>query len=363
MIAGGAFLAGLTFWGKQTAGIYLVLAAITCLVLPAAPNQGRAWRLRWFAIGALASVAFILVFVASVGSLRGMWLWYFRYNLEYYRFHGIRKKVDILAETLGRDGYVNAAIVLASGLAAIGARALPLRALAFAIAPALEVASAVAQLRGWRYHYIPADFCTATFFLLALSYAWGVEGSDERRAGLPRIAAVGGFAFVAWWSMTNLTDSGWMKEGESHETDRSALDPMDAGKIIEEHTYPGDRVYHFGDDPAVLFFAKRRQATPYEVAWMLDLMRHVPLDGDLKITDAQKAQVLALQDQFEKDDCARVLHDPPPAFAFHDNATNYSGSVADVVYGYCPDLRPIIEKRYHHMTSGPYQLYFRDDRP
>jgi hypothetical protein len=267
------------------------------------------------------------------------------------------------ASRYGHDAFVNAGIVLASGLAAIGVRALPRRALAFAIAPALEATSAVAQLRGWRYHYIPTDFCTGVFFLLALANVWGVDETNAKRVGAARVAAVGGFAFVAWWLMTGLTNSVWMKDSESHENDRSALDPMDAGKVIEEHTYSGDRVYHFGDDPAVLFFAKRRPATPYEVAWMLDLIKHVPVDGDLKITKEQEDRIRALQDRFEHDDCARLLRDPPPALALHDNATNYSGPAADVVYGYCPDLRDIVEKRYHHLTSGPYQLYFRDDRP
>jgi hypothetical protein len=363
MLFGGALLAGWTFWGKQTAGIYLALAALTTLVLPSTPGQPLKWRLRWVAIGAGASVVSILAFVVLVGSVRGMMLWYFRYNLEYYRYHDIAKMTDVLGFGWGRDGYNNAGIVLVVGLTAIAARVLPLSTAAFAIGPALEAASAVAQMRGWRYHYIPADFCAGVFFLVALARAWGGEEQDDRRVGAAMPAALGGFLFVAWWTLGSVTGSPWLHESESHTNDPAGLDPMAAGRVLAAHTHSDDRVFHFGDDPGVTFFAKRRPATPYTVAWMRDLVRHVPLGGELRLTAKQEARVRDLQRQLQEDDCNRVVSDPPPALVFHDGSVGYSGSIIEVVYGYCPALKPIVEKRYHQIAQGPYHIYLREDRP
>ncbi|MGH7297110.1 MAG: hypothetical protein ACRELB_19385 [Polyangiaceae bacterium] len=364
MIGGGALLAGLPFWGKQTAGLYAAFAVMTALALPSTPDRPLRWRMRWAGMGLGASVLLVLAFVAAVGSLRGMWLWYFRYNVEYYRFHDIEEPLNILSASFAQGEYNIAAISLVVGLAAIAMGLLPARCLAFATAPALECASAVGQMRGWTYHFIPAEFCAAVFFLVALGHGW----RDVRRTGrvsqAERVATtVVAFLFVGWWSLGLVMSSTWLKASESHVDDPSATQPIAAARVLAEHTRPGDRVFHFGDDPAVTLFAERLPATPYEVAWMRDLVKHVPLAGPLKITAAQEAGVRALERRFQQDDCARLLANPPPAMVFHDGAVGYGSGIIQVVYGYCPALRSIVDKRYHRVQVGPYHLFFRDDRP
>jgi hypothetical protein len=362
MLCGGAFLAGLPFWGKQTAGLYAAFAVVTALALPRSPERSLRWRAKWVGIGLGASAAFMLGFVAIAGSLRGMWLWYFRYNVEYYRFHDIQEPVNILSASFAQGAYLVAAAALVVGLVAIALRLLPVRCLAFAVAPAIGCASAVGQMRGWTYHFIPADFCAGVFFLVALGYGWSAGagvGARTRWSGV----TVGAVLFVGWWSMGLVTQSTWLKAAESHDGDPAATEPIAAAQVLAQHTHPDDRVFHFGDDPAVTFFAQRRPATPYEVAWMRDLVRHVPLVGPLRITPAQEAGVRALERRFQQDDCARLLAAPPPALVFHDGAVGYGPGIIQSVYAYCPALKSIVDSRYHRIQSGPYHLFFRDDRP
>jgi hypothetical protein len=368
MIGAGALLAGLTFWGKQTAGLYLVFVALTALVLPARAERPLLWRAKWVGIGTGVSVAIILLFLLVAGSVRGMWTYYFEYNLVYYRFHDASHVADILGFPWARDAYNIAGVALVVGVVALAARLVPLRAVAFMVAPAVEAASAVLQMRGWRYHYIPACYTAGVCFLVLLACAWRPDevsagAGAGRRPNTSMMAAAGAFLFVAWWNLGVVLNSPWMKESEAHAVDPAGLDPQAAGKMIAEHTHSDDRVYHFGDDPAVTLFAQRLPATPYEVAWMRDMMRKMPLAGDMRLTSEQEARVRALEKRFESDDCGRVMADPPAALVFHDGSVGYAGSIIDVVYGYCPQLRPVIEKRYHRIQSGPYQIYLRDDRP
>jgi len=370
MIGAGAMLAGLTFWGKQTAGLYLAFVALTALLLPARDERPLLWRAKWLGIGTGASVGVILLFLLVCGSVRGMWTYYFEYNLVYYRFHDISHVADILSFPWARDAYNIAGVALVVGVAALAARLVPLRAAAFVLAPAVEAASAVLQMRGWRYHYIPACYTAGVFFLVLLANAWRPQEGGGAGAGAgargPRtsvIAAAGAFLFVAWWNLGVVLNSPWMKESESHAADPAGLEPQAAGKMIAEHTHSDDRVFHFGDDPAVTLFAQRLPATPYEVAWMRDFTRHMPLSGDLRLTPEQEARMRALEKRFQSDDCARLLADPPPALVFHDGSVGYAGPIIEVVYGYCPQLRPIIDKRYHRIQSGPYHVFLREDRP
>jgi hypothetical protein len=359
MLCGGALLAGWTFWGKQTAGIYSALVLMTAWLLPATAGQPRRWRLKWIAAGTAASVVSILAFVAAVGSVRGMMLWFFRYNLEYYRFHDVVGMAEILGAPGLRDVFTAGGVVLAVGLAGLALGALPLRTAAFVIAPAIEVASAVGQMRGWRYHFVPAEFCAGVFALLALVHAWRFEEGDATRRALSTVGALGAFALVTWWCLGIAMSSPWMRGSESHRDDDGILDPIKASSVLAANTEPDDRVFHFGDDPSVLLFARRRPATPYEVAWMRDLMRHLPPQLPHELAET----VRSLQTQLQTDDCARVLADPPPALVFRNGATGYDDHIIDTVYGYCPGLRPIVERQYHRVMSGPFQIFLRNDRP
>jgi hypothetical protein len=363
MIFAGALLSGWTVFGKQTAAVYPALVVLTALLLPSQAAQTRLWRLRWTIVGGGVSVLSMLGFVVAIGSLRGMWFWFFRYGVEYYRFHDIIKFEDILSLGYAHDAFTLAVVVIVGGLAAVATGALPRAAVGFAIAPFIEVASVVMQHKGWRYHFIPADFSAIGFFVLAMAQAWGAEAAEPSRRLARNVAAVALSSFVAWTAVQTVMTSPWMHESEEHESDPAIVDSQAAAKVLAAHTRSEDRVFHFGDDPGVLMFAKRRPATPYIVPWMMDLLRHVPLDGELKITPEQQAKVRALQTMNQQDDCARVLANPPPALVFRDNSVAYGANIQDVFFGMCPAFRPVVEARYHELRSGPFHIFLREDRP
>jgi hypothetical protein len=363
MICVGALLAGWTPWGKQTAGIYMLLAVLTAWLLPKDPAQPRWWRMRWAAIGVAISVVSILGFVAIFGSLKGLWTWFFAYNLDYYRFHDVTRYRDIVTAAWGHDADENAVLILMGGIAAIAVRALPARALAFVIAPMLELGSVVLQHKGWRYQFIPTDFCAQVCLLLALAQAWSAEVEAVPQRMVQGVAAVALSMYVAYTGIRVVESSVWLHEGESHLTDAATTDPIAAAKVLAEHTRSEDKVFHFGDEPAVLLFARRHPATQYIVPWMIDLMRHVTVGGDNGVTPAQEARIRALEAHNQKDDCAQVLADPPPALVFKDGSVSYPGTISDVFYGMCPAFKDVVAKRYHELKSGPFHIMLRDDRP
>jgi hypothetical protein len=362
MLLGGAMLAGLTPWGKQTAAIYVALALVAAWMLPPSEGQSRRWRLRWVGTGVLASALAVVVFVAAVGSLRGLWFWFFEYNLVYYRFHDNELLTDILKATWARDAQTNAALVLVSGVAALAVRALPARAAVFVVAPALELVSVLLQHKGWRYYYIPTNVCTAVFFLYALSRAWGLEVKEESHRLAQGVAVVLLSTFVGFTSIQTILGSPWLQESEGHGGDASVTDMLAASILLGDHTKHDDRVFQFGDEPGVLLFAERHPATPYIVPWMVDLSLHVP-DGEHRPKGEPWSRIRSLESRNQNDMCARLVSDPPPALVFKDGSAGYEGLISDAFYRICPAFQPIGATRYHELKSGPFHIVLRNDRP
>jgi hypothetical protein len=362
MLLGGAILAGLTPWGKQTAAIYVALALVAAWMLPPSEGQARRWRLLWVGTGVLVSALAMVVFVAAVGSLRGLGFWFFKYNLVYYRFHDNELLRDILKASWAHDAQVNAALVLVSGVAALAVRALPARAVVFVVAPALEFVSVLLQHKGWRYYYIPTNVCTAVFFLYALSQTWGLEVKEESHRVMQRAAVVVVSTFVGITSIQTILGSPWLQDSEGHRGDTSVTDVVGASILLAEHTKSDDRVFQFGDEPGILLFAERHPATQYIVPWMVDLSLHVP-EGEHRPTGAPWSRIRSLELRNQNDMCARLVNDPPPALVFKDGSVGYEGLISDAFYRICPAFKPIGAARYHELKSGPFHIVLRNDRP
>ena len=362
MRLGGAMLAGLTPWGKQTAVIYVALALVAAWMLPPSEGQTRRSRLRWVGAGVLASAMAMMVFVAAVGSLRGLWFWFFRYNLVYYRFHDAELFSNMLKATWAHDAQVHTALVLVSGVAAVAVRALPARAVVFVVAPALELMSALLQHKGWAYHYIPTSLCAALFFLYALSRTWDFEVEEESQRLVRGAAVIALFTFVGFTSIQTILGSPWLQENEGHRGDPSVTDMMSASVVLAEHTRYDDRVFQLGDDPGILLFAERHPATKYIVPWMVDLSLHMP-EAELRPTGAAWSRIESLEQGNQKDMCARLVNEPPPALVFKDGSAGYEGLISDAFYRMCPAFQRIGAARYHELKSGPFHILLRDDRP
>ncbi len=361
MLWGGAYVVGWLAFGKQTQLIWSAVVLGLALVLPDNPDQPRRFRAGAVAGGIALAFASALAFVAAFGSLRGYWFWCFRYNFLYYQFHDALAPHDILTEDFVRDYFLAAALSLAAGVSAGLLGILPARGVVLSLVPMVNVIAAIAQVHGWRYHFVPAAF-SATFFLVyALGQAWAAgEVQDERRAVF-RVYALGLLLFVSWLTIPKVLAAPWLHESEEHRGDPVVTEPHDAGRLLATLTRPEDRVFYFGDDPATPLEARRLPATPFIVAWMWELHR-----GAREGYMAPSPPVLAARDRMQEalvSQACGVLLAAPPAVAIRDDSVGFKGKGLEYVTKLCPDFANVLAARYRPYDVGSVHLYIRDDRP
>ena len=361
MLWGGAYVVGWLAFGKQTLLVWSGLIVLAALLLPHNPDQPRAFRLKAVLGGIGLAMASAVAFIAIFGSLRGYWFWCFKYNYLYYQFHDALAPHDILTEDFVRDYFFAAALSLAGGLAAVMVGALPVRSVVLAVAPMANVGAAVAQVHGWRYHFVPAAFSAVFFFVYALAMAWTATSKDDAKREPRTLAAMGLTVLLAWPTLQQLLAAPWLHESEEHQGDPVVTDPHDAGRVLASFTRPDDRVFYFGDDPATPFDARRLPATPYIVAWMLDFHRGIR-EGYM----APSARLLAARDAMQRGlvaDACKTLAQAPPALAIRDDSVGFKGKGLDYLLKLCPELAPVLSQRYRTLEVGSVHLYIRDDRP
>jgi hypothetical protein len=362
-ITGGTFIAALPAFGKPTGLGYAACAVIAAALLPSdSPLRSRA-RVGWALAGLSACAAVMVAFVAAVGSLRGWAFWTLRYNLVYYRFHDTTPELEVLSMPWVRDALRDATLVLVAGGVAVTVGALPRRAVAIVLMPAICAAGLAAQQKGWRYHAIPTLLATAFFYMVAASTAWTGDWTSERTRVVRVLVAAVVVIWIGSSSTETLLVSPWTRHDEIHKDDRAYTEPRDAARVLAESTRPDDRVFHFGDDPLVLFAAKRHAYTPYDVPWMLDLVKHVRVDGYDSLTHAQLERVRTLEAELRRDACTRLVTSPPPAIVTRDGSVSYGDNIIDVLYDMCPALKPLVAQRYKDHHVGAFHVFLRDDRP
>ncbi len=364
MLLGGGFLAGLDMFGKHTGLLYVGLAVMTAILLQTGEGKHRRrFNIGWVCAGVAASVAMVFGYLLFFGSIRGFVFWYFKYDLEVYRFFNVNNVSDMIGNY--RVEIYNWVVgVLVVGIAGIVLKVLPPRSLAFALAPALNAIANVAQLHGWHYQLVPVIATTYLFYLYVLAMAWN---PPTRRFGPTRkIAAIGIIAIVVPLFAKQVMSTPWIYPKEKQLVSPDIVDPRDAGDYVAVHTQSTDRVLYYGGNPAVPFYAKRLPATPYMVTWMLNFGQSLPeakeLDVSHKPTEKQKARILELQALVQADACRRVTSNPPAAMVF-EVGPGFGGDAVGEWQAFCPPLVSLMQTSYHAAaTFGGTRIFLRSDR-
>jgi hypothetical protein len=345
MIFAGTLLGSLMLFGKPTGVIYLGLAVMTVLLLPRDADQPLRWRIRWTGAGLATAVVTMLALVAVAGSLRGYLFWHFRFPVAVYRFLEPVSWREVLGHG-DRPFLTPALLTLIGGVVAVATRALPRHALAFAIGPVLHGAAALAQMKGWSYHFVPAVGSAYLFCILALVAVW-THPSAERSWDRTRTATTVAITlFLGRELVLQVQSSPWLRPEEKHLDAGESVAPRAAGAFIREHTRSTDRVYYYGNDPVLQFVAQRRPAGPYSYVLLLNYRYALDNHGELGPTPEQRADIERIAKQVQGDLCERLLR-RPAAMVFTDGAQlGGSDGVADVA-AFCLELRPLLDSDYH----------------
>ena len=379
MIVGA--LSVIPWFGKANFAIFTMLQLVVLLL-------DREVRLSWrakiarFALGGAIGSLLPLSYLLHYGDIRSFLRITFVDVPSIYRFMWAKS----VQEILGDEGPLNVATAgLATGalmVALVIYRELPRRALALALAPVCAVIGALAQHKGFGYHFHPATATTSFCWLLLVALLW------ERFRGVPRSRPLGrwvalgvaaAFALERASAMRGSpqTKNYWILGGGETAEDRAKSEyfatfksydffPWEirqAATYINEVTSPDARVQSYSMDPYLLFLAKRRSATPYIYAY--DLNDDAALEGGWhnRPSPQQKANIAGARDAHEQDMLTHLKAAPPEAFVFIDNAPLMSWPDAWEDFRHCCiDSATWVAGHYHPARSfGGVHVWLRDD--
>jgi hypothetical protein len=352
------FFPALVAFGKPSGVIYLGLSGLTVL-LGAATREAR-WRsLRVHLIGVGVGVAFVLLFVASVGSLRGMGFWYFVYSFQVYRYLFAFRAWELMIHSPLWTVQYTGLVATVGGLAAVAVGLLPRGAAGICLAPTLQIAAGHLQRKGWDYQYEPVVLGSLLVLAHGFFACWcgEVEGQPRSR-GLRWIALV----LVFSRSLDTVGAGSFLRStGPAGGHDVEMREQV--ATYLETHTNRDDRVFYFGIDPYTLYLAHRLPAIPEPVSFVLDYapVLAVPPPPEGRGPDsAARARIGELQAVVAKDACARLSAHPPAAMVFTKYPPNTSEDPVADVAALCPDLKSMLRERYE--SSARYsetEVYLR----
>ena len=239
------------FWSAVlmvVAGAFKQVAAIEVLLLPVGlaliePRDSRVRAAAWFCGGVAAGLVAGAVLLAATGSIEGFWRWTVQTLVGYAEANWTpatlwaRSKDSILPFVLDMIVVWVAAIA-----AALRWRSLSPRE---RFAPAWFAVSGAGALAGghWSWHYfIQVMAPLAVLAALAIDRAL----DSPRRRWAAAIAIVGVAAPAAWWTVFNFQADpltyDWSPPIAQHEL---------VAAYVRDHTKPGDRIFVWGDWPAL----------------------------------------------------------------------------------------------------------------
>jgi hypothetical protein len=212
----------------------------------------------------------------------------------------------------------------------------------------VNVAAAVAQHKGWVYHYIPAGLSAYFVFGVVLAHAWG-PAPDQEGSAMRAAFRLGAAAFVAWLAIGEVVKAPWLNRAEEHLDEQELWQVANAAKALAEHTQPDDRVFYFGDNPNVVYLAQRRPAIPNEVSWLIELQK----ERTVGATPRDLARIDALAAELHTAACERLVANPPAAMV---------GRYFQTAPDFCPAWPQLVKEHYHDMLVGYIHILLRNDR-
>lgn len=292
------------------------------------------------------------------------------------------------AEILGDDGVITITS-MGVGVAAVLVvlvltRSLPRRMLALAFAPIAGILVAVAQHKGFGYHFHPLTATTHMGCLVIVALAWERYRFTSRRAPLGRwlaLALVAGYALFVASGMRQSPHlrNVWILAGGEDEKAREEREYFDTFKThdffpwelrqgaayLRQVTSPSARVQTHGMDPYLLYLAQRRSATPYIYAY--DLNADAALDGGWhnRPTPAEADIIRRTRDAHEEDMLAKLVAAPPEAFVFLDRSPLITYQEAwDDFRHCCAKTAAWVALHYHAArTFEVVHVWLRNDLP
>jgi hypothetical protein len=378
-----AGLSTITWFGKPSFVLFTAMQ-LGALLVERDDVLPRLARLRAFVLGGIGGTAIPLVFLLRHGDIAAFLQISLRDVPRVYRFIWARSAPEIL----GDEGPLNAATsgltVSALLVALIVTGALPRRTLALALAPACGILVAIAQHKGFGYHFHPLTATTHIGVLVVLILLVERFRYEPRRRPLGRFVALGAAAAYGLFIASSMrgsphTRNVWiLAGGETPEkrTEREYFDSFkshdffpweirEGARYLASVTKPDARVQVYGMDPYLLFLAQRRSATPYIYAY--DVNADAALDGGWsnKPSWLESEHIKAVRAAHERDLLARLRAAPPEAFVFIDRAplTSWPDAWEDFRHC-CSETAWWVGKNYHAARSfGEVHVWLRDDMP
>ncbi len=380
-----AALSTLAFFAKSSFSLFLVMQ-LALLMLEPTPSLGlrRSRRLFNFAGGVLLGAIPPLLYLLRFGDLMAFVRITAQDVPRVYRFIWARSPYEILGDEgpLGSSVMGLSAAALVLGLVVL--RELPTRALALALAPITAIVAAIAQAKGFGYHFHPLTATTHMALMTLVGFVWSRHRNAPRTRAFGRLAALAtavGYAAMIASSMHTSphTRNVWILAGGETPKGRLEREYFDSFKTndffpwelrqgaryLEENTSPNARVQVYGMDPYFLFLAQRRSATPYIYAY--DLNADAALDGGWtnRPTERESQAIKAWRNAHEDDLRARLAASPPEAFVFIDRAPLITWQDAWEDFRHCcKDTARWVALHYHPARSfGEVHVWLRDDLP
>jgi hypothetical protein len=378
-----AALSTITWFAKPVFVLFTAAQLASLLLDDDVPLTRRA-RLAWFTLGGMLGAVPPLTYLLRFGDLTAFVRVTARDVPQVYRYIWAKSTPEILGDegplSVATMGLAAAAILLA----AIAMRALPRRMLALALAPICGILAAVAQHKGFGYHFHPLTAATHMAFLVIAVLLWERHRFAPRSRALGRWVALGVVTTYAFLVASNMkssphTKNVWILAGGETEKDRLEQEYFDSFKShdffpwelrqgarwLSDVTEPSARVQMYAMDPYFLFLAQRRSATPYIYAY--DLNADAALDGGFKNrpTPSEADHIKAVRADHEADMLARLEATPPEAFVFVDHSPliTYADAWEDFRNA-CPKSARWVARNYHPARSfGEVHVWLRDDLP
>jgi hypothetical protein len=376
-------LSTICWFGKPSFVLFTVMQLGVLLFDRDNPLSART-RLKASIIGGALGAVVPVLFLLRYGDIAAFLQITLRDVPQIYRFIWARSAPEILGDE-GPLGVATMGLAVSATLTAlVVARELPRRLLVLALAPTCGLVAAIAQHKGFGYHFHPLTATTHIGLMVIVVYLWGRFRTEPRKRPLGRLLALGATVAYALVIASNMrlsphTRAVWILAGGETEERRNEEEYFDQFKshdffpwdmrqgawYLSTVTSPDARVQVYGMDPYILFLAQRRSATPYIYAY--DLNADAALDGGWsnRPTWLEAEHIRAVRAAHERDLLVRLKKAPPEAFAFIDHAPlmSYFEAWEDLRHC-CSETATWVAEHYHPARSfGEVHVWLRDDMP
>lgn len=371
-------------WFAKSSFVFFTAMQLVVVLFDRESGLSRGARFKSFVLGGVLGGVIPLLYLLRYGDMLAYLQITLRDVPQVYRFIWAKSAPEILGDE-GPLGSATLGLTVTALLSALVVlRALPRRMLALALAPVAALASAIAQHKGFGYHFHPLTATAHMGLMVIVTMLWERHGGAPRRRSFERLAVLGVIAAYALTIASTMrtsphTKNVWILAGGETPEARAEQEYFDTFKThdffpwelrqgaryLSDHLPENARVQTYGMDPYLLFLAQRRSATPYIYAY--DLNADAALEGGWsnRPTWLESERIKAWRASHERDLLARLKEAPPEAFVFIDRSPLITFQDAWDDFRYCcMETARWVAQHYHAARSfDAVHVWFRDDLP